>query len=52
MMQPEQAVSPPYENLYIYILSGRAFEADEAGLGEGFVGNWVEGENSFLFFSM
>jgi ribosomal protein L11 methyltransferase len=44
-------VRPPYETLYIYSLSGRVCEAEEVGLGDGFLGNWVEGENSFLFFS-
>ena len=51
MAQPGRRGSAPYENLYIYVLSGRAFEADEAGFGDGFLGNWVEGDTSFLFFT-
>ena len=42
----------PYQNLYIYLLDGIVPEAEETALGSGFIGNWVEGENSFLFFSM
>ena len=50
-MKTGETGSPPYDNLHIYVLSGRASEAEEAGLGDGFVGNWVEGESSFLFFN-
>ncbi|PKN29087.1 MAG: hypothetical protein CVU64_09930 [Deltaproteobacteria bacterium HGW-Deltaproteobacteria-21] len=42
----------PYHNLYVYLLDGIVPEAEESALGSGFIGNWVEGENSFLFFSM
>ncbi|PKN61348.1 MAG: hypothetical protein CVU57_30065 [Deltaproteobacteria bacterium HGW-Deltaproteobacteria-15] len=42
----------PYQNLYIYLLDGIVPEAEETALGSGFIGNWIEGENSFLFFSM
>ncbi len=41
----------PFEDLYIYLLSGGLRESDETGLGDAFIGNWVEGESSFLFFS-
>jgi ribosomal protein L11 methyltransferase len=41
----------PYQQLYVYYLSGVVKEKDEAGLGDAFVGNWVEGDSSFLFFA-
>ena len=42
----------PYENLYIYYLEGRVDREEERLLGPEFLGNWVEEESSFLFFSM
>jgi ribosomal protein L11 methyltransferase len=42
----------PYQDLYIYLLDGVVLEAEETALGSGFIGNWIEGENSFLFFSV
>ncbi|MBW2609622.1 MAG: 50S ribosomal protein L11 methyltransferase [Deltaproteobacteria bacterium] len=41
----------PYEDLYIYYLQGRVSTKDERNLGEYFLGNWVEDNTSFLFFS-
>ena len=41
----------PYRDLYIYLIKGLIKESDEAGLGEAFLGNWVEDESSFLFFA-
>lgn len=41
----------PYKDLYVYLLSGVLNKHDEGILGDAFLGNWVEGENSFLFFS-
>ena len=41
----------PYENLFIYLLEGYVNSEDEKILGNNFLGNWVEGEYSFLFFS-
>lgn len=41
----------PYENLYIYLIEGKVSEYDEATLGESFLGNWVEDDSAFLFFS-
>lgn len=41
----------PYRDLYIYAIEGRVPPDEEAGLGSEFIGNWVEGESSFLFFS-
>jgi len=40
----------PQRDLYIYLLKGLVPEKDECGLGDAFVGNWVEDDNSFLFF--
>ncbi|RJR52286.1 MAG: methyltransferase domain-containing protein [Desulfobacteraceae bacterium] len=42
----------PYRDLYIYMLDGIVPDAEESALGSGFVGNWIEGANSFLFFSV
>jgi ribosomal protein L11 methyltransferase len=41
----------PYKNLYIYLVGGVVAKQDEEALGEGFLGNWVEQNSSFLFFS-
>ena len=43
--------SLPYPDLYIYLMKGVLRERDEELLGNAFIGNWVEGESSFLFFS-
>jgi ribosomal protein L11 methyltransferase len=40
----------PYKDLFIYLLKGAVEEEDEHDLGDGFIGNWVEDESSFLFF--
>lgn len=40
----------PYRTLYIYLLAGVVNPVDEKKLGPHFIGNWVEGKNSFLFF--
>lgn len=41
----------PYDHLYIYLLNGLLREKEEACLGDSFIGNWVEADSSFLFFS-
>jgi ribosomal protein L11 methyltransferase len=41
----------PYKNLYIYYIEGIIDHEEELELGPDFLGNWVEGETSFLFFS-
>jgi ribosomal protein L11 methyltransferase len=41
----------PYDQLYIYFLNGTVDPAVEPSLGDDFIGNWVEGETSFLFFT-
>jgi ribosomal protein L11 methyltransferase len=41
----------PYKDLYVYVIDGIVDKAHEICLGEGFIGNWIEGKSSFLFFS-
>jgi ribosomal protein L11 methyltransferase len=41
----------PYNDLYIYHIKGRVTANDELKLGNNFIGNWVEDDFSFLFFS-
>ena len=41
----------PYENLYIYHVKGKVTENEEKSLGADFLGNWMEDDFSFLFFS-
>ena len=41
----------PYEDIYIYLLSGVVREKEEMNFGDSFIGNWVEADSSFLFFS-
>ena len=43
--------SGPYRDLYIYFMDGLVRVEDEPEFEEGFLGNWVEDESSFLFFS-
>jgi ribosomal protein L11 methyltransferase len=43
--------SPPYDDLFIYLIHGVFREEYEALLGNDFLGNWVEEGSSFLFFS-
>ena len=42
---------PPYKDLYVYLVDGPVPSCLEAELGAAFIGNWVEGRQSFLFFS-
>ena len=44
-------VASPYHDLYIYLLEGLVKKKDEFCLGSAFIGNWVEEDTSFLFFS-
>ena len=44
--------SEPYKDLYIYLIDGVVSSRDEAGFGNEFLGTWVEGDTSFLFFSV
>jgi ribosomal protein L11 methyltransferase len=41
----------PYQDLYIYYLEGLLKKDKELYLSPEFLGNWAEGESSFLFFS-
>ena len=41
----------PYKDLYIYLIDGQVSEGEEISLGEAFLGNWVEDNYAFLFFS-
>jgi ribosomal protein L11 methyltransferase len=40
----------PYDELYIYHLNGEVDEQAEGEFGSSFIGNWVEDNESFLFF--
>jgi ribosomal protein L11 methyltransferase len=41
----------PYNDLYIYLIKGLVPRREEASLGQSFLGNWVEEDTWFLFFS-
>lgn len=41
----------PYKDLYVYLVRGSIGAKEEMLLGKDFLGNWVEGEDAFLFFS-
>jgi ribosomal protein L11 methyltransferase len=41
----------PHPDLYIYLVQGPVRESDTGVLGNSFLGNWVEDDTSFLFFS-
>ena len=41
----------PYENLHIYLVNGTLTKSDESVLDHTFIGNWVEDNSAFLFFS-
>ncbi|MFO7943361.1 MAG: 50S ribosomal protein L11 methyltransferase [Anaerolineales bacterium] len=41
----------PYSYLYVYVLNGVLAAPHESKWGETFMGNWVEDNTSFLFFS-
>jgi ribosomal protein L11 methyltransferase len=51
MNDHKSEITRPYENLYIYLVQGVVTEDDEVVLGLAFIGNWVEDDYSFLFFS-
>jgi ribosomal protein L11 methyltransferase len=50
-LSPVKTSHRPAEDLYIYLVNGVVSEENEACLGNRFLGNWVEDESSFLFFS-
>lgn len=43
--------APPCPDLYIYYISGRIPGGCQGVFSSSFIGNWQEGETSFLFFS-
>jgi len=46
-----KAAFRPYQNLHIYLVEGVVAKEEEGALGEDYLGNWVEQNSSFLFFS-
>ena len=51
MNRHKTMASKPYENLHIYLVNGTLTESDENILDDTFIGNWVEENSAFLFFS-
>jgi len=49
-MTPAPVAPNPYQDLYIYYLSGR-FRPDRDFKPENYIGSWEEGDFSFLFFT-
>ena len=49
-MTPEPIAPNPYQNLYIYYLSGR-FDPGPDFNQDDYLGSWEEGDFSFLFFT-
>jgi ribosomal protein L11 methyltransferase len=45
------ALASPYNDLHIYLIKGLVSHEEEATLGQSFLGNWVEEDTCFLFFS-
>jgi len=45
-------LASPYEDLYIYLMKGLVSRKEEADFGKSFLGNWVEEDTCFLFFSV
>lgn len=50
-MGADPAAYRPYKDLHIYLFEGVVAKEDEGALGEDYLGNWVEQNSSFLFFS-
>jgi ribosomal protein L11 methyltransferase len=49
-MNPRPLTPNPYQDLYIYYLSGR-FQPDSEFKPDHYIGSWEEGDFSFLFFT-
>lgn len=49
--EEEKRAKAPYGDLYVYLINGLVGEKDEVGFGDTFIGNWVENDSCFLFFS-
>jgi len=47
----EETLVCPYDDLFIYTLEGELGKGYEMHMGGEFIGNWVEGDDNFLFFS-
>lgn len=47
----QRKMKRPYEDIYVYNIQGEVSDDAENILGETFLGNWVEDDSSFLFFS-
>jgi hypothetical protein len=41
----------PYADLYIYVIQGLLSDEESSLLGDEFLGNWVEEDTCYLFFS-
>ncbi|MGD8228951.1 MAG: 50S ribosomal protein L11 methyltransferase [Desulfobacteraceae bacterium] len=50
--ESEEKALGPYRDLYVYLIDGLVKERDETTFGDAFLGNWVEDQSSFLFFSV
>lgn len=50
MPHQDQDTAPPCDTLHIYYIKGRLNDTVDVA-GNGFIGNWEEGDTSFLFFS-
>jgi ribosomal protein L11 methyltransferase len=44
-------LASPYNDLYIYLIKGLVPREEESSLGQFFLGNWIEEDTCFLFFS-
>jgi ribosomal protein L11 methyltransferase len=52
VLSSKRTFTGPYEDIHIYQFNGRVYERDEQQIfDEHFIGNWVEDNYSFLFFS-
>jgi ribosomal protein L11 methyltransferase len=51
MNRHKTMASKPYKNLHIYLVNGTVTDSDQNLLDDTFIGNWVEENSAFLFFS-
>ena len=40
----------PYRDLYIYMIEGAVHDGGGESFGDAYIGTWVEGDSSFMFF--
>lgn len=45
------SMNAPADEIHVYVLRGLLSREAEEGLGDPFMGNWPDGDHSFLFFS-